>query len=140
MGEDYGDADVLGQWPQLKTYNHGTVVFRDPGYPREMIEMVVRFGTEAVIEQIPWIAEQVIHVGETETNSGRFETAPWPEDQPPNEIVRFKNCDDLLPSFEELQEAGFPVHMLPGDVLCPVPGFPEIVSLVQSSVKSDSRN
>ncbi|KAK4498654.1 hypothetical protein PRZ48_009164 [Zasmidium cellare] len=123
--EDDTSSDVMGQWPQLKSYNHGILIFRDPGYPREMMKTVVQFGAEAIVEQIPWIAEQVVHNGVTKTNSGRYETAPWPEDQPPNELVRFKDCDDLLPSFDELQEAGFPIRMLPADILCPVPGYPE---------------
>lgn len=125
--EDEKSADVLGQWPELKSYNHAIVIFRDPGYPRDMVKMVVEFGAEAIVEQIPWIADQVIHTGVSKTSSGRYETAPWPEDQPPNEMVRFKDCDDLMPSFQELEEAGFPIRMLPAHILCPVPGYPETV-------------
>ncbi|THY37153.1 hypothetical protein D6C98_10807 [Aureobasidium pullulans] len=80
-------ADVLGQWPQLKTYNHGSALYK-----------AINILREEIIRE--WeLIERVVHNGITTGNTGRFYTAPWPTDLPPNKLLRFKDCTELLPGY-----------------------------------------
>lgn len=119
-------ADVLGQWPQLKTYNHGVALFKlKDGVSRETLQSEVEKATDKVTTAIPWLGERVVHKDVQPGNSGRFETAPWPEESKPSSIVRVRDCSDELPSYEEFLQAEMPVQWLKADLLCPVPGFPQ---------------
>ena len=116
--------DVFGHWPQLKTYNHGCAIYSAIGVPRQAIIDEWTAATATLAAKIPWLAQQVVNSGVSEGNSGKFHVAPWPADHPPNSLLRVKDCTDLLPSYQELHDAQFPIQMLDGSILCPVPGFP----------------
>lgn len=117
--------DVLGQYPQLKTYNHGTALFRmSDETSREAVIEELETATAKMISKIPWLADQVVHEGKQPGHSGTFKLAPWPSDLPPNTLVRVKDCTDILPSRNEILAAQGPARMFDGNVICPVPGFP----------------
>jgi hypothetical protein len=119
--------DVMGQFLQLKTYNHGAALFELPeDASRETVVKEFKDAAAKIVEKIPWLAQRVVHEGARPGHSGVFRLAPWPKDKAPDSIVTVKYCDDLLPSYQELFEAKAPVQMLPGNVICSVPGFPEI--------------
>ncbi|KAL8665052.1 MAG: hypothetical protein Q9202_002608 [Teloschistes flavicans] len=120
------DEDVIGQFPQLKTYNHGVFCFpiRDD-VSHATISSALEAATSRIISKIPWLGEQVINEGKEPGDSGTFKTTPWPSDgKPIDSIVRSKDCSDICPSYSEILEANGPVSMLDGNVLCPLPGFP----------------
>jgi hypothetical protein len=117
--------DVLGQFPQLKTYNHGTLIFPLPdNVSRESVVEALENATAKITTAIPWLSEQVIRVGVEPGDSGRFELAPWPKDAPKNTLIRVKDCSSLMPTYAELSKAQAPAYMLDGNLICPVPGFP----------------
>ena len=117
--------DVMGQYPQLKTYNHGTALFplRDDT-SREAVTEAIEAAAAKIAAKIPWLAEQVVHTGKTEGYTGNYGLAPWPSDAPPNTLVRVKDCSDICPSHDEILKAKGPAFMFNGAEICPVPGFP----------------
>ncbi|CAD0085706.1 unnamed protein product [Aureobasidium vineae] len=117
-------ADVLGQWPQLKTYNHGSALYKAEGIPRENIIREWEAAADILTAQIPWLVERVVHDGVAPGNTGQFYTAPWPSHLPPNRLLRLKDCSDLLPSYQELHDSQLPIQSLDGRIVCPTPGFP----------------
>ena len=117
--------DVMGQYPQLKTYNHGTALFSmAEGTSRESIIEAMETATAKIISKIPWLADQVIHEGKEPGNTGTFKLAPWPTNAPPNTLLRVKDCTELCPSHDEILQAKGPTSMLDGKIICPFPGFP----------------
>ncbi|KAL9083511.1 MAG: hypothetical protein Q9165_008492 [Trypethelium subeluteriae] len=117
--------DVMGQFPQLKTYNHGTALFRiEDDAARDSIVRDLEEATAKIEAAIPWLAQQVVHEDIRPGYSGTFRVAPWPNNLPPNRLLRVKDCTELCPSYEELSQAQCAVQMLDGNLICPVPGFP----------------
>lgn len=117
--------DVLGQWPQLKTYNHGAALYKiDESVRQEDIIAALQRATSTLAEKIPWLVERVTHSDLGPGRTGRYQTAPWPGDHPPNRLLRVKDCTQLLPSYDELYAKQMPVQLLDSAVICPVPGFP----------------
>ena len=55
-------VDVLGQFPQLKTYNHGVALFpwRDD-LTQEIVISALRDATGKILDAIPWLTGQVVH-------------------------------------------------------------------------------
>lgn len=119
--------DVIGQFPQLKTYNHGLFCFpvENESSRNEIVEALAA-AWDKVTSSIPWLKEQVINKDKKPGDSGYFTTAPWPSDVPsdPKSRIYVKDCSDICPSYPELLKAGAPVSMLDGSILCPFPGFP----------------
>ncbi|KAL8688508.1 MAG: hypothetical protein Q9218_005597, partial [Villophora microphyllina] len=126
MGSQERDEDVIGQFPQLKTYNHGVFCFPvHDDVSHESISSALEAATAQIISKIPWLGEQVSNEGKEPGNSGTFKTIPWPSDANPlDSIVRSKDCSDICPSYSDIVKANGPVSMLDGNVLCPFPGFP----------------
>ncbi|KFZ04278.1 hypothetical protein V502_10272 [Pseudogymnoascus sp. VKM F-4520 (FW-2644)] len=125
MAEEALLQDVMGQFPQLKTYNHGSLIFSMPdGVSRESLVTALEASTGKILSAIPWLHEQVVHVGQAPGTSGKFELAPWPADAPKNTLIRVRDCSDLLPSHEEMLKSQGPASMLDGNLICAVPGFP----------------
>ncbi|KAI9879280.1 MAG: hypothetical protein M1830_009010 [Pleopsidium flavum] len=117
--------DVLGQFPQLKTYNHGTFLFPlSDETSRESVVEALETATAKITSKIPWLADQVVNEGKGPGNSGTFKLAPWPSSAPLNTLVRVKDCSDVCPLYADIIKAQGPVSMLDGNVLCPLPGFP----------------
>ena len=118
--------DVVGQFPILKTYNHGTLGFevRDETH-RESIVEALRVAADKLTTSFPWLDGTVINEGSGPSNSGLFKPVPWPASaSSPNSIVRVKDCTDLLPSYADIVKAGAPCSILDGKVIAPYPGFP----------------
>jgi len=59
---------VLGQFPQLKTYNHSVALFpwRDD-LTQEIVISALRQATGKILKAIPWLTRQVVH---TEGDNG----------------------------------------------------------------------
>lgn len=126
MTRDPTHQDVMGQFPQLRTFNHGTALFKVEDSNRDAIVRDLEAATAKIESAIPWLAQQVVHEGVRPGHSGTFRVAPWPSHLPPNRLLRVKDCTDLCPSYGELSRSQCPVQVLDGNVICPVPGFPII--------------
>jgi len=125
MTEFTRSADVLGQFPQLKTYNHGVSLFPlRNGLTREIIITALEDATSKILAKIPWLTGQVIHEQGEDGTSGTLKMAPWPKDVLPNKLLKIKDCTDILPTYSEMLAADAPFSMLDGQVICPFPGFP----------------
>lgn len=119
------NEDVMGQFLQLYTYNHGLSLFKlDDGISHSTIADEIQTAAGKIIEAIPWLGHRVIREGTRSGFSGRYRAAEWPGDSPQRSFIRIKDCTELCPSYDELVAAQAPTKMLDGKVLCPVPGFP----------------
>jgi trichothecene 3-O-acetyltransferase len=123
--------DVVGQFPQLKSYNQGLMVFAlDDNKSRKSVTTALKAAINCITAKVPWLGEQVICVGECPGNSGEFKTTPWPVDDaalasgPAKFLLHVKDRTDLCSSYDELAKRGCPISMLDGDLLCPLPSFP----------------
>ena len=118
--------DVVGQFPILKTYNHGALGFElTDEIRRESIVEALQVATDKLTASFQWLGGAVINEGSGLGNSGLFKPVPWPASaSSPNSIVRVKDCADLLPSFADMVKAGAPCSMLDGKTVARYPGFP----------------
>nr|QNC49735.1 Hfaza1E [Hypoxylon fragiforme] len=117
--------DVVGQFPQLKTYNHACAVFRlADDVTQDTVIATLKGGLEKLISKVPWLGEQVVHEGQEKGNSGVIKTVPLPQGTSVDKLIRVKDCTDICPSYEEIVVKGGPATMLDGNVLCPFPGYP----------------
>lgn len=130
-GQDAGDdgdlyQDVMSQFPILNGYSHGLYGFKtSPDTPREAIVEGLRTALKKLTDQIPWLGGQILAAPDNKPGfSDVYIPAPWPSDSAPNEILRVKDCEDLLPSMAQIMRAGAPISMLKGDVLTPWPSLP----------------
>ena len=92
--------------------------------PRETIINALRNAFRTITDQIPLLASQVAHIPGKPGTSGLYQPAPWPKDGSPNEILRVKDCDDLIPPMAQILRANAPIAMLPGKTLAPWPSLP----------------
>jgi len=117
--------DVMGQFPQLKTYNHGVIIFPlSDEISQESVVQALEAATAKIISKIPWLGQQVVHEGKELGNSGTSKLAPWPPRASPNTLIHVKDCSSLCPSYDEILKAQGPARMLDASIICPFPGFP----------------
>ncbi|KAI2642647.1 transferase family-domain-containing protein [Xylaria nigripes] len=116
--------DVVGQFPQLKTYNHGVLIFRlANNASHNDIVTALREALLYIISRIPWLGECVVY--EVQDDGTKLcKTAPFPPTVHDKGILIVKDYSNVLPSYEELDRLGAPVSLLDGKLICPVPGFP----------------
>jgi hypothetical protein len=93
-----------------------------PGSSREKVMASLDSSALRLLSVYPFLAGQVVKRGKTSTNSGTYEIIPYPphDNKSP---VRRKDCDELLPSYEDIQKADAPFSMLDGDILSPMKGM-----------------
>ncbi|KAF2714270.1 hypothetical protein K504DRAFT_488467 [Pleomassaria siparia CBS 279.74] len=117
--------DVLGQFPQLKTYNHGVSLFpMREDLIQDTIVSALQDATSKILDAIPWLTGQVVHTPGEDGTSGILHMVPWTKDTPPHNLLKVKDCSDLLPTYGDMLAAEAPFSMLDGDLICPYPGFP----------------
>ena len=117
--------DVVSQFPFLNGYTHLILGFQlAPDTSRDGVVAALRHGIDQLVSQMPWLGGQVVHVPGGPGDSGVYHPAPWPADATPNDIVRVKDCDDLMPPMARLVRAHGPIEQLDGQVLAPWPGLP----------------
>jgi hypothetical protein len=127
MGEFDYMQDVVGQLPFLKTYSHLLLAFPLPDHDscREDAKQRLQAAALRLTEAFPWLAAKVTQRNNGPNKSVSFHLQPCELWSPPNSIIRFKDCSDVMPSFQELVEARGPASMLPGEFLGPRKAFPE---------------
>ncbi|KAI9661824.1 MAG: hypothetical protein M1821_009063 [Bathelium mastoideum] len=117
--------DVVSQFPFLNGYTHVTLSFQpDPKISQETIVGALRDALNKLADQVPWLAGQVLHTSGLPGTSGHYTLAPWPSDAPENEMLRVKDCEDLMPPMAQILRAGVPISMLDAKVLTPFPSLP----------------
>ncbi|KAI1190797.1 transferase family-domain-containing protein [Nemania serpens] len=117
--------DVVGQFPQLKTFNHALLLFPLAENITDVtVVQALKQAVSDVIKHVPWLGEQVVHEDRGEGSSGVFKTVPMAVENIEDVIIYTKDCRALCPSYAEIVEAGGPFSMLDGNILCPFPGFP----------------
>jgi len=118
--------DVVSQFPFLNGFTQVVLGFQlAPDTSRGVVTAAFWDAVGKLTAQIPWLGGQVVHVPGGPGNSGVFRPAPWPTDFPANEIVRVKDCNDLVPSMAQILRAGAPIGMLDGKTLAPWPALPQ---------------
>ncbi|KAL9611093.1 MAG: hypothetical protein Q9204_009037, partial [Flavoplaca sp. TL-2023a] len=111
--------DSIGQFPFLNGYSHVVYGFQIPAETRrDDVITALRNALDTITEQIPWLAGQVSQV------EGVYQPCPWPAEGPRNEVLRIKECDDLMPPMEQIMKATAPISMLDGNILTPWPSLP----------------
>lgn len=117
--------DVVGRFPQLKTYNQLVLIFPcGPEIAHDAVVEAFRGALDHIIKLVPWLGEQVVHEAQDGGRSGLFQTAPFSSPSHAEKMLVVKEASDLCPSYEELERRGAPVSMLDGKILCPVPAWP----------------
>ncbi|CAG7972970.1 unnamed protein product [Penicillium olsonii] len=119
--------DVIGQFPILKTYNHGTLGFElDDNVYRSVILNALQSAVAKLVAGFPWLAGAVINEGSGPGNSGVFKLVDWPANAPsPNHILLVRDYTESLPSFADFVKQKAPCSMLDGKLVASYPGFPE---------------
>ncbi|KAH8784874.1 transferase family-domain-containing protein [Diaporthe sp. PMI_573] len=127
MGEFDYMQDVVGQLPFLKTYSHLLLAFPLPDQDscREDAKQRLQAAALRLTEAFPWLAAKVTQRHNGPDKSDSFHLQPCELWSPPNSIIRFKDCSDVMPCFQELVAARGPASMLPGELLGPRKAFPE---------------
>ncbi|KAI1805836.1 hypothetical protein F4811DRAFT_202040 [Daldinia bambusicola] len=115
--------DVVSQFPLLNAYSNFLGIFElADNIPRKAVVSSVRAALDELKTLIPWLGYEVVNTGGP-GGSGYIAAKPWPAG-----VVRHdffvKQCDDLVASFADLAQAGFPVSMLPASILEPWPSLP----------------
>lgn len=128
--EDYQDftryQDIFGQLRLLKSYTHFLLCFPIPeGTPRDSVVEALESASLKVTSTFPWLAGKVINEGSGPGNSGLFKVAHCSLWEPPNTILRVKDCSDVCPSFTEIMEAKGPIKFFDPAVLTPCVAFPQ---------------
>ncbi|KAI2602596.1 transferase family-domain-containing protein [Hypoxylon sp. NC1633] len=117
--------DVIGQFPQLKTYSHVVVLFPlADEVSQDSVVAALKTAIRKIVTKIPWLGEEVIHEGQGDGRSGTIKTAPLPQGVPSDRLLHVKDCTKLCPSYEEIIQKGGPISMFDESILCPFPGFP----------------
>lgn len=122
--------DVVGQFPQLKSYNQGTLVFGlNDNISKESVTSALETAINKIVAKVSWLGDQVVCVGKVPGNSGEFKTAPWPVESgfvgdAAKRLLHVKDRTNDCPSYKELVQKGCPLYMLDGNLLCPLPSFP----------------
>ncbi|KAH8883250.1 hypothetical protein GQ53DRAFT_753131 [Thozetella sp. PMI_491] len=131
--EDFSKfQDVLGQLPMLKTYTQIVLGFRlqdnseDSFSTKDSIAIVeeLKRAANQLTATFPWLAGHVIHEGTGPGNTGLAKIVPYASGERPTQVLA-KDCIQLLPSFDEIIQAGGPMSMLDGKVLSTRRGLPE---------------
>jgi hypothetical protein len=119
--------DVIGQFPILKTYNHGILGFEiDEDAHRAIVVVELQAATDKLITYFPWLGGAVANEGSGPGNSGTVKLIDWPRSASSfNRVLRIKDCTDTIPPFSELKTRKAPCSMIEGKILGAYPGFPE---------------
>ncbi|CAG7970492.1 unnamed protein product [Penicillium salamii] len=119
--------DAIGQFPILKTYNHGTLGFKiDHDDQRATIIRALQSATAKLIASFPWLAGAVVNEGSGPGNSGVFKLVDWPKNSSSaNLILRVRDYTESLSSFVDLLSHKAPCSMIDGKLVASYPGFPE---------------
>lgn len=124
-GEEELHQDVVSQFPFLNGYSHLAFMFQpDADSSKEVILSTIRHALDRLTHQIPWLAGQVLHTPGPAGSSGLYKLAPWPSEGVQNDMIRSKDCEDLMPSISQIWRAGAPISMLDAQVLTPFPSLP----------------
>jgi len=127
QGENEEDLfqDVVSQFPFLNGYSHVAFIFQpDVDISKDTIISNLRDGLMKLTDQIPWLAGQVLYTPGPSGSSGLYTLAPWPSNGPKNDMVRIKDCEELMPPLAHILRAGTPISVLDGNILTPFPSLP----------------
>lgn len=127
MGEFDHMQDVVGQLPFLKTYSHLLLAFPLPDEDSAREDAIQRLQSASLCltEAFPWLAARVVQESNTPGRSDSFHLRACELWSKPKSIIRFKDCSNVMPCFQELVDARGPASMLPGELLAPRKAFPE---------------
>lgn len=124
-GDDDLYQDVVSQFPFLNGYSHLGFLFQpDVSTAKEVIITTLRDALDKLCAQVPWLSAQVLHTAGPAGTSGKYTIDPWPSEAPKNEMIRIRNCEDLMPPMTQILRAGAPISMLDASLLTPFPGLP----------------
>ncbi|KAB8345947.1 hypothetical protein FH972_022999 [Carpinus fangiana] len=128
--EDYQDfdryQDVFGQLRLLKSYTHFLLCFPIPeDKSRDTVIKKLNIATAEVTLKVPWLTGKVVNEGSTPSSSGLFKVKPCSLWEPPNSILRVKDCSDVCPSFQEIIDAKGPIEYFDPAVLTHCVAFPQ---------------
>lgn len=80
-----------------------------------------------LVDSFPWLADQVLitePVDDNVASSGVFKIIGYKPHEGKIKFVHSNDCEDLCPSFAELEKPRAPAFMLDGIIICPAYGFP----------------
>lgn len=115
--------DSVSQFPLLNGYTHAIYGFQfKDDFTRDAAINALRTALSTLTEKVPWFGYQMSQI--PGGPPGVFEPTPWSSDYPTNEILRIKDCGDLLAPISQIIRAYAPISMLDGATLTPWPSIP----------------
>lgn len=116
--------DVVSQFPLLNAYTNYLAIFKlDDGIPQASVVSAVRTAFDELKAKVPWLGHHVVNIGSGPGNSGYFTSKPWPADVPRNDFF-VKQCAGVVAPFAVMEKTGFPISMIPADVIETWPSLP----------------
>src|SRR5688572_31469309 len=81
---------------------------------------------DKIVENIPWLAGQVVIEGRTQSDSGTNRVIAYPPHDGPGKFLRVKDCRKIqdMPTYEDILLKRAPLSILHGQTFSPCVGFP----------------
>ncbi|KIM94088.1 hypothetical protein OIDMADRAFT_136454 [Oidiodendron maius Zn] len=118
--------DIFGQLRLLKSYTHFLICFPiSEGTTQESVIHALKSACLDVTTTFPWLSGKVISEGSGPSSSGLFKVAHCAIWEPPNTILRVKDCSNLCHSFEEIMSSKGPIKFFDPAILAPCVAFPQ---------------
>ncbi|KAH6633818.1 acetyltransferase [Boeremia exigua] len=115
------DIDLMGAQPALfKLYTQLAFVFSrsDTQLPSPLVEIISK-GLKKLSQHFPWVAGQVVNVNTATSAPPLYKIRPFEET--PRLLVKDYTNDESVPSFAQMEAAGYPMSMLQEDRWAPCP-------------------
>ena len=115
------DIDLIGSQPSLyKLYTQLAFVFaRLDSQPQSIITDILTRGLERLAQHFPWTAGQVVNVNPDATATPLYKIRPLY--RIPSLVVEDYSNNVQIPTFAEMERAGYPMSMLDEDRWAPCP-------------------
>ncbi|TLS20832.1 uncharacterized protein PpBr36_10684 [Pyricularia pennisetigena] len=110
--------DTFGSFSMIRRYTPICLFFPLPEDTPSLqmeVEQHLRRALAKLAHDIPWVAGRVVYEGRDETHSGIRRVVPHADEI--ELVVRDSTAE--LPSFQEMQAANFPMHLLQTDLVVP---------------------
>ena len=115
------DIDLMGAQPALfKLYTQLAFIFPlSKGQSQSTITSIVARGLELLGKSFPWVAGQVVNINSDPNGPPTYKIRPF--EPMPRLVVKNYEQDELVPTFAQMTDAGFPMSMMGEEIWAPCP-------------------
>ncbi|CAI6335557.1 unnamed protein product [Periconia digitata] len=133
------ELDLMGAQPALfKLYTQLAFVYPMPdSSSKSHVVSVLNEGLKRLSESFPWVAGQVVHTSSDSDGPLKYRIRPL--DSIPKLVEKDYTYEPTVPTFEELEDAGFPMSMMSEDVWAPCPTLSGLTYGTSGSASSNDK-